>query len=235
MSKQSKRYTENSARVEKGKLHTLQEAVELSRDLRRTKFAESVEVHARLGIDPKKADQTVRGTVVLPHGTGKKVRVLVFASGADADAAKEAGADFVGLEDLVKKIQDGWTDFDIAIAAPTSMRDVGKLGKILGPRGLMPSPKAGTVTANVADAVKEFKAGKVEFRVDKQAGIHCAVGKVTFTAEQLMENIQAFLGAILKVRPAAAKGTYLQKLSLSTTMGAGIPIDPHDAERAASA
>jgi len=161
--------------------------------------------------------------------------VLVFASGEDATIASEAGADFVGLDDLVEKIQGGWTGFDIAIATPATMREVGKLGKVLGPRGLMPSPKAGTVTTDVATAVQEFKAGKVEFRVDKQAGIHCCVGKVSFGAEQLLENIRAFVGAIIKAKPSAAKGTYLQKLSISTTMGPGIQIDPNDAERETAA
>lgn len=235
MGKISKRHKENVAKVEAGKRYTLQEAVDLALSMKQAKFTESVDIHVLLGVDPKKADQAVRGTVVLPHGTGKKTRVLVFCTGADAEAAKEAGADYVGMDDLVKKVQEGWTDFDIAIATPTTMREVGKLGKILGPRGLMPSPKAGTVTTDVATAVKEFKAGKVEFRVDKQAGIHCAVGKTNFTREQLIENILAFLGAVIKAKPASAKGTYLQKVSLSTTMGPGIRIDTRDIERAVAA
>ena len=230
-----KRIAENAAKVEYGKRYMLQEAVTLALEMRRAKFVESIDVHMRLGVDPKKAEQAVRGTVVLPHGTGKETRVLVFASGEDATIASEAGADFVGLEDLVEKIQGGWTGFDIAIATPATMREVGKLGKVLGPRGLMPSPKAGTVTTDVATAVQEFKAGKVEFRVDKQAGIHCCVGKVSFGAEQLLENIRAFVGAIIKAKPSAAKGTYLQKLSISTTMGPGIQIDPNDAERETAA
>ena len=235
MSKTSKRHTENAAKVECNKRYQLQEAITKAVEMSRAKFPESVEVHLRLGVDPKKAEQAVRGTVILPHGTGKKTRVLVFAAGDDATAATEAGADIVGLEELVEKIQGGWTDFDIAIATPSTMREVGKLGKVLGPRGLMPSPKAGTVTTDVTNAVKEFKAGKVEFRVDKQAGIHCCVGKVNFSSEQLLENIRSFVGAILKAKPSAAKGIYLQKISLSTTMGPGIHIDPNDAERETAA
>ncbi|RLD10291.1 MAG: 50S ribosomal protein L1 [Chlamydiae bacterium] len=229
MNKKNKRHKENSAKVE-NKLYTLNEAVELAIQMKAPKFVESIDLNSRLGIDPKKADQAVRGTVALPHGTGKKIRVLAFATGADADAAKEAGADFVGYEDLIKKIKDGWTDFDIAIASPATMREVGKIGRVLGPRGLMPSPKAGTVTQDVGTAVTEFKSGKVEFRADKQAGIHCPVGKVNFTAEQITDNICALVGAILKLKPSAAKGTYLQKISISTTMGPGIRIDPNDAE-----
>jgi len=229
MNKKNKRYKENCAKLEE-KLYTLNEAVELALQTKGTKFVESIDLHFRLGIDPKKADQAVRGTVALPHGTGKKIRVLAFATGADADAAKESGADFVGYEDLVKKVKDGWTDFDIAIATPATMREVGKIGRILGPRGLMPSPKAGTVTQDIGKAVTEFKSGKVEFRADKQAGIHCAVGKVNFKSEQIIENICALTGAILKLKPSAAKGTYLQKISISSTMGPGIHIDPSDAE-----
>ena len=231
----SKRHTVNTAKIERNKRYQLQEAISTAMELSRAKFPESVDVHMRLGIDPKKAEQAVRGTVILPHGTGKETRVLVFATGEDATAATEAGADIVGLEDLVEKIQGGWTDFDIAIATPSTMREVGKLGKILGPRGLMPSPKAGTVTKDVTNAVKEFKAGKVEFRVDKQAGIHCCVGKITFSAEQLLDNVRAFVSAIVKAKPSAAKGTYLQKITLSTTMGPGIQIDPNDAERESAA
>ncbi|NLF40114.1 50S ribosomal protein L1 [bacterium] len=235
MSTPSKRQKENTGKLEAAKKYPLKDAIELALQMRRVKFTESVDVHMRLGVDPKQADQAVRGTVVLPHGTGKTVRVLVFATGTDAEAAQQAGADHVGLADLVKKVEEGWTDFDVAIATPATMRDVGKLGKVLGPRGLMPSPKAGTVTAAVADAVREFKAGKVEFRVDKQAGIHCPIGKVTFSAEQLADNAGALIAAILKAKPASVKGTYLQRLSLSTTMGPGIAIDPRDAERVLAA
>jgi len=229
----NKRHIENKTKVE-DKLYSVSEAIELLQQMKSPKFVESVDLHVKLGIDPKKADQAVRGTVALPHGTGKKIRVLVFATGAEADAAKEAGADFVGHEDLVKKVQDGWTDFDIAIATPATMRDVGKLGRILGPRGLMPSPKAGTVTQDVGTAVKEFKAGKVEFRADKQAGVHCPVGKINFKPEQIIDNICALVGALLKAKPAASKGTYFQKLSVSSTMGPGIRIDTGDAEKIAA-
>jgi len=235
MARQSKRYKENLGKVDRTKRYTVEDAINLAIGERHTKFAESVDVHVLLGVDPKKADQAVRGTVVLPHGTGKTIRVLVFASGADAETAKAAGADHAGFEEYVKKVQEGWTDFDIAIATPATMREVGKLGKVLGPRGLMPSPKAGTVTADVATAVKEFKAGKVEFRVDKQSGIHCPVGKVTFPAAQLAENARALLQAILKARPTSAKGTYLMKVSMSTTMGPGIQIDVHDVDRETAA
>jgi large subunit ribosomal protein L1 len=231
----SKRHAANNGKVDRDTRYTLQAAVDLALGMQKAKFPESVDLHLMLGVDPKKADQAVRGTVVLPHGTGKDTRVLVFATGADAEAATDAGADFVGLEELVTKIQGGWTDFDIAIAAPPTMRDVGKLGKILGPRGLMPSPKAGTVTPNVGEAVREFKAGKVEFRVDRQAGMHCAVGKTSFSAEQLLDNIKAFVAAVMKAKPSVSKGTYLTKLSISTTMGPGIRVDARDVEREVAA
>ena len=235
MARYSRRFKENLAKVDRTRRYTVEDAVTMALGERHTKFAESVDVHMVLGVDPKKADQAVRGTVVLPHGTGKKTRVLVFAAGADAEAATQAGADMVGYEDLVKKVQEGWTDFDIAIATPATMREVGKLGKVLGPRGLMPSPKAGTVTADVATAVKEFKAGKVEFRVDKQSGIHCAVGKVDFAAAHLAENARTLMAAVLKAKPTSAKGTYLMKVSISTTMGPGIRIDVKDIDREAAA
>jgi len=234
MNNKNKRHKENCAKIEEGKLYTINEAVELVIQMKAPKFVESVDIHTRLGIDPKKADQAVRGTVSLPHGTGKKIKVLVFATGADVDTAKEAGADYAGYEDLVKKIKDGWTDFDIAIATPATMREVGKIGRVLGPRGLMPSPKAGTVTQDVSTAVKEFKSGKVEFRADKQAGIHCPVGKVNFTSKQLVDNICSLVGAILKLKPSASKGTFFQKISISSTMGPGIHIDPNDAESLSS-
>ncbi len=233
MSKLSKKQKENIAKFDKERLYPLEEAVNLLGEMKHAKFCESVDINMRLGVDPKKAEQTVRGTVALPNGTGKTVKTLVFATGADADAAKEAGADFVGFEDLVEKIKGGWTDFDIAIASPATMREVGKLGRILGPRGLMPAPKAGTVTPDVSKAVSEFKAGKVEFRVDKQAGIHCCVGKIDFGSEKLLENINTFLDAINKAKPAASKGTYLQKISLSTTMGPGVHIDTRGVEKGA--
>jgi large subunit ribosomal protein L1 len=234
MSTHSKRYRANRSKIELGKRYTLQQAMGLVQELAPAKFAESVDLHLLLNVDPKKAEQAVRGTVVLPHGTGKTQRVLVFATGADAEAATAAGADVVGYEDLVKKVQDGWTDFDIAIATPTTMREVGKLGKVLGPRGLMPSPKAGTVATDVANAVKEFKAGKVEFRVDKQAGIHCAIGKVAFGAEKLLENARAFIAAVQKARPTTVKGAYMLKIAVSSTMSPGVRIDPRDVDREAA-
>ncbi len=227
MSKLSKKQKENVAKFDKENLYTLEEAVNLLIEMKHAKFNESVDIHLKLGVDPKKAEQAVRGTVALPNGTGKKISVLVFATGDDAEAAKTAGADFVGFEDLVEKVKGGWTDFDIAIASPATMREVGKLGRILGPRGLMPAPKAGTVTPDVAKAVSEFKAGKVEFRVDKQAGIHCCVGKINFDGEKLIENVNSFIAAITKAKPAASKGTYFQKISLSTTMGPGVSIETH--------
>ncbi len=232
MSKLSKKQKENVAKFNKENLYTLEEAVNLLIEMKRAKINESVDIHLKLGVDPKKAEQAVRGTVALPNGTGKKISVLVFATGDDAEAAKAAGADFVGFEDLVEKVKGGWTDFDIAIASPATMREVGKLGRILGPRGLMPAPKAGTVTPDVAKAVSEFKAGKVEFRVDKQAGIHCCVGKIEFNGPKLLENIETFIAAITKAKPSSSKGTYLQKLSLSTTMGPGVSIDTRAVEKA---
>jgi len=189
------------------------------------KFDESVDVAVRLGVDPKHADQVVRGTVSLPHGTGKTVRVLVIAKPEKHDEAREAGADHVGYEDYVKKIQDGWTDIDVIIAAPDTMAELGKIGKILGPRGLMPNPKSGTVTPNIGQAVKDVKAGKIDFRVDKTGIVHSIVGKVSFDESKLTENITAFIDTIIKLKPAAAKGTYVKSITLSTTMGPGIKID----------
>ncbi len=189
------------------------------------KFDESVDVAVRLGVDPKHADQVVRGTVSLPHGTGKTVRVLVIAKPEKHDEAREAGADHVGYEDYVKKIQEGWTDIDVIIAAPDTMAELGKIGKILGPRGLMPNPKSGTVTPNIGQAVKDVKAGKIDFRVDKSGIVHSIVGKVSFDESKLTENITAFIDTIIKLKPAAAKGTYVKSITLSTTMGPGIKID----------
>ena len=220
----SKRHSANKAKVNRTGLYKLQDALTEVLAQSGTKFDESLDVQMLLGVDPKKAEQAVRATVVLPNGTGKTVRVLVFATGADVDAAKAAGAEYAGLEELVAKIQEGWTDFDVAIATPATMREVGKLGKVLGPRGLMPTPKAGTVTADVTTAVNEFKAGKVEFRLDKQAGLHCAVGKVSFGAEKLHENFATVMDAIIKAKPSTAKGTYLRSVSVSTTMGPGIKV-----------
>ncbi|MBR5625027.1 50S ribosomal protein L1 [bacterium] len=229
----SKRHKANKAKVNRSGLYKLQDALTEVLAQSGTKFDESLDVQMLLGVDPKKAEQAVRATVVLPNGTGKTVRVLVFATGADVDAAKAAGAEYAGLEELVAKIQEGWTDFDVAIATPATMREVGKLGKVLGPRGLMPTPKAGTVTADVTTAVNEFKAGKVEFRLDKQAGLHCAVGKVSFGKDKLLENIRTYLNAVIKARPQALKGAYILKLAISSTMGPGYRIDVADAEREA--
>ncbi len=226
MAKHSKRFTEIRTKVDSGKIYSLDEAVNLVKDTATTKFNETVDLAFKLGVDPRHADQMVRGTVSLPHGTGKSVRVAVFAKGEKAREAEEAGADVVGAEDLAEKIQKGWFEFDVAIAAPDMMSVVGKLGRLLGPKGLMPSPKAGTVTMNIADAVKEFQAGKVEYRVDKIANIHLGIGKTSFEASQLRDNAGAVLESILRARPSAAKGTYLQKVAMSSTMGPGIHLDP---------
>jgi len=202
------------------------EAAELVKKTASAKFDESVDLDVRLGVDPRHADQMVRGTVALPHGTGKDVRVLVLASEGKQQEARDAGADHVGLDDMAEKIQkQGWTDFDVVIATPDVMAVVGKLGRVLGPRGLMPNPKSGTVTMDLAAAVAEVKAGKIDFRVDKAGILHCSIGKASFTAEQLSENAEAFLKEILRLRPSAAKGTYLRSITMSTTMGPGIPMD----------
>jgi large subunit ribosomal protein L1 len=221
----SKRYTAAVAKVEPGRAYGLEEAIALVKDMPAAKFDESVDLSFRLGVDPKHADQMVRGAVVLPNGIGKSVRVAVFAKGDKEREAREAGADVVGAEDLVEKIQGGAMDFDTAIATPDLMGQVGRLGKILGPRGLMPNPKLGTVTFDVARAVREAKAGKVEFRVDKAGNIHAPVGKRSFPAKGLEENAMALIEAIMRARPSAAKGTYLRSLTVSTTMGPGITVD----------
>jgi large subunit ribosomal protein L1 len=223
--KRGKRYQGARSQVDREKMYLLDEAIALMHQLPTAKFDETVECVVRLGVDPKHADQMVRSTTVLPHGTGRDVKVLVFAVGDAETAAKEAGADFVGSDDLVKKIQDGWLEFDVAIATPDMMKVVGRLGKILGSRGLMPNPKSGTVTPNVTDAVKEAKAGKIEFRVDKAGIIHVPVGKFSFSDINLQENILSFMSAVMRAKPAAAKGTYLRGITLSTTMGPGIKID----------
>jgi large subunit ribosomal protein L1 len=223
-----KRYQELVKLVDKEKAYTPREAIELVKRTATAKFNESVEVALKLGVDPRHADQQVRGTVVLPHGTGKEVRVLVFAKGEKAKEAEEAGADFVGAEDLAEKIQGGWLEFDAAVATPDMMSIVGRLGRILGPRGLMPNPKTGTVTFDVGKAVRDFKAGKVEYRTDKSAGVHVIVGKVSFTEEQLLENFKALMEAVVKARPAAAKGAYLRSVAMSATMGPGIKIAPQE-------
>jgi large subunit ribosomal protein L1 len=220
----SKRYEEQAKKVEREKLYSLQEACKLIKGLPGAKFDEAVEMVLRLGIDAKKSDQLVRGTVALPHGTGKKVRVVVFAKDAAADEARAAGAEHVGYEDLIKKVSDGWTDFDIAVTTPDLMRDVGKLGRVLGPRGLMPSPKTGTVTKEIGKAVEELKAGKIEFRTDKGANVHVAIGKKSFSEDALVANAEAVIDALLRSKPASAKGTFLKKCTVTSTMGVGVSV-----------
>ncbi|MGD1094791.1 MAG: 50S ribosomal protein L1 [Bryobacteraceae bacterium] len=223
--KAGKKYTAALKQVE-SKPYTIDQAVPLVQKVKFAKFDETVELHMRLGVDPKHADQMVRGTVVLPNGLGKSKKVLVIASGDKQREAKEAGADLVGGDDMVTKIQtENWTDFDAVIATPDMMRSVGKLGKILGPRGLMPNPKTGTVTVDVAQAVKEVKMGKVEFRVDKTGVIHVPVGKVSFATDKLMENANSLLQAVVKAKPAAAKGKYVRSVTICSTMGPGVPVD----------
>ena len=229
MAKRGKRYQEVAKLVDREKLYSPAEAIALVKKCASAKFDETVEVAMKLGVDPRHADQQVRGTVVLPHGTGRDVRVLVFAKGEKANEAREAGADFVGDEDLAEKIQGGWTDFDVAIATPDMMGVVGRLGRILGPRGLMPNPRTGTVTMEVAKAVEESIAGKVEYRVNREAGIHVPIGKVSFTEEQLLENFYALMGAVIRARPASAKGTYLRRAFVSSTMGPGIRLNTQEA------
>ena len=226
--KHGKKYIESAKLVDKSKLYEANEALALAIETAKAKFDETVEVHVRLGVDSRHADQQVRGAVVLPNGTGKKVRVCVFAKGDEAKAAEEAGAEIVGAEDLVAKIQgEGFMDFDVCIAAPNMMGLVGRLGKVLGPRGLMPSPKAGTVTPDVAKAVVEAKAGKIEYRLDKTNIIHCPIGKASFGAEKLGENFATLLEAIVKAKPAAAKGQYIRSCVLATTMGPGVKVNPN--------
>jgi large subunit ribosomal protein L1 len=230
--KRGKHYTAALEKVDVSKLYTLSEAVEKLKEAAYAKFDESVEFVVRLNVDPKKADQQVRGTVVLPNGTGRTVRILVLTRGEKEKEAEEAGADYVGSDEYFGKITGGWAEFDVAIATPDIMSEVGKLGKILGPRGLMPNPKSGTVTFDVAKAVKDAKAGKVEFRVDKSGNIHVAIGKVSFPPEQILENARVLLGELLRAKPAAAKGQYIKSMTMSSTMGPGIRID-HANEMAA--
>ena len=211
--------------VESGKEYSLEEAVKIVKETSYAKFDETVDLALNLGVDPKKSDQMVRGTVVLPHGMGKKVKVLVFAKGEKEKEAREAGADYVGAEDLVEKIQKGWLDFDNAVATPDIMGLVGKLGKVLGPRGLMPNPKLGTVTFDVAKAVKEIKAGKVEYKTEKAGIVHVPIGKVSFNADKLMDNARVIIDAIVKAKPGTSKGKYLKKVALSSTMGPGVRVD----------
>ena len=224
--KRSKAYREADAKIDKDALYSPAEAVKLAKQTSGTKFDATVEVGFRLGVDPRKADQMVRGTVNLPHGTGKTARVLVIAGGAKADEAREAGADFVGTDDMIERIQGGFLDFDAVVASPDMMGKVGRLGRVLGPRGLMPNPKTGTVTTDVAKAVTEIKGGKIEFRVDRHGNLHFIIGKTSFEEKQLVENYAAALDEILRLKPSAAKGRYIKKGTLSTTMGPGIPLDP---------
>ncbi len=224
--KHGKKYNESVKLIETGKFYDTDEAVAIAVKTGTAKFDETVEIHVRLGVDSRHADQQVRGAVILPNGTGKTVRTLVFAKGDKADAAKEAGADFVGAEELVAKIQnENWLDFDVVIATPDMMGVVGRLGKVLGPRGLMPTPKAGTVTPDVAKAVTEAKAGKIEYRLDKTNIIHCPIGKVSFGADKLKENLDALMSAIVKAKPASTKGQYIKSCVVATTMGPGIKIN----------
>ena len=225
MSKLTKNQKLVSEKIEAGKAYTLKEAAELVKEVTFTKFDASVDIDVRLGVDPRKANQMVRGTVSLPNGTGKQVRVLVLCT-ADAEAAaKEAGADYVGLDEYIEKIKGGWTDIDVIITQPAIMGKIGALGRVLGPRGLMPNPKSGTVTPDAAKAVKEVKQGKIDFKVDKGGIVHTSIGKVSFTAEQIRENAKAFIDMILKLKPTTAKGTYLKSVYLSSTMSPGIKVD----------
>jgi len=221
----SRRFKELASKIDAGKEYSLEDAVKLLKRSATAKFDESVEVAIRLGVDPRHADQVVRGTVALPHGTGKSVRVLVITRAAKEKEANDAGADYVGFDEYLKKITEGWFDFDVIIATPDVMGDLGKLGKILGPRGLMPNPKSGTVTADVGKAVKEVKAGKIEFRVDKTGILHVSVGKASFDEAKIYENVKAFIDTVVRLKPASAKGTYLKSIILSSTMGPGIPVD----------
>ncbi|MBI5404267.1 MAG: 50S ribosomal protein L1 [Ignavibacteriae bacterium] len=223
--KLTKKQKDIKKNVELNKDYKIAEAVALVKQYAKAKFDESVDVAVNLGVDPKHADQVVRGTVSLPHGTGKTVKVLVIAKPEKQQEAIDAGADHVGFEDYLKKIQEGWTDIDVIIAAPDTMSELGKLGKVLGPRGLMPNPKSGTVTPNLGQAVKEVKAGKIDFRVDKNGTVHSAIGKASFTEQMLLDNLSAFINMIIKLKPAAAKGTYIKSVTVSSTMGPGIRID----------
>ncbi|MGK7223075.1 50S ribosomal protein L1 [Kocuria flava] len=230
MAKRSKAYRAAEAKVEQGRLYSPAEAVALAKEIDTAKTDSTVEVALRLGVDPRKADQMVRGTVNLPHGTGKTARVVVFATGDKAAAAEAAGADIVGSDDLIARIQGGWTDFDAAVATPDMMGKVGRLGKVLGPRNLMPNPKTGTVTMDVTKAVTDIKGGKIDFRVDKHSNLHFIVGKTSFDAAQLAENYGAALEEILRLKPSASKGRYITKATVTTTFGPGIPVDPNVTE-----
>ncbi len=232
MSRTGKKYVDATRKFDRDRLYTPEEAIDLVKSLAKRNFDETVEITFRLGIDPRKADQMIRGTVSLPHGTGKAVRVAVFATGDAAREAEEAGADVVGADDLVGRVQEGYLDFDVAIATPDLMSQVGRLGRILGPRGVMPNPKTGTVTTDVGKTVAEFKAGKVEYRTDRNGNVHVPIGKVSFERDALLENFQAVLDEILRNKPAAAKGRYIKSIATSSTMGPGIRIDPAVVEAA---
>jgi large subunit ribosomal protein L1 len=228
--KHGKKYREAVKQIDKGRLYTPAEAVDLLKKVSFSAFDGTVELHMRLGVDPRHADQIVRGTAVLPHGTGRVVRVLVFAQGDKAREAEEAGADFVGAQDLVARIEGGWLDFDVAVATPDMMGQVGRLGRTLGPRGLMPNPKSGTVTFDVAKAVQDIKAGRVEFRVDRTALVHVPVGKVSFDDTRLLQNLQTLMEAIVAAKPSGARGTYIRSVHLAATMSPGIRLDPAAAQ-----
>ena len=226
MSRTGKKYVDATRKFDRDRLYTPEEALDLVKSLAKRNFDETVEITFRLGIDPRKADQMIRGTVSLPHGTGKAVRVAVFATGDAAREAEDAGADVVGADDLVARVQEGFLDFDVAIATPDLMSQVGRLGRVLGPRGVMPNPKTGTVTTDIGKTVAEFKAGKVEYRTDRNGNVHVPIGKVSFERDALLENFQAVLDEILRNKPAAAKGRYFKSIATSSTMGPGIRIDP---------
>jgi large subunit ribosomal protein L1 len=225
MKENGKAYRAALAKVDRNQRYVLEDSLRLARETARAKFDETLEMAIRLGVDPRQADQNVRGTVSLPHGMGKTVRVLAFAKGEKEKEAQEAGADFIGSDELIKKISEGWLDFDKAVATPDMMGAVGRIGKVLGPRGLMPNPKTGTVTVDIAKAIKEIKAGKLEFRVDKAGIVHVPIGKASFAAEQLIDNARAVLSAILRAKPASAKGNYVRGVTVSATMGPGIKVD----------
>lgn len=234
MAKHGKNYSDALKRYDRQHLHSAHEAVELAKSLSKARFDETVELAVRLGVDPRKADQMVRGTVALPSGTGKDVRVAVFAAGDAAAEARDAGADIVGADDLIAQVEGGMLDFDIAIATPDLMPQVGKLGRALGPRGLMPNPKTGTVTTDVGKAVVDFKGGKVEYRTDRHGNVHVPIGKVSFTSEALVANLVAVVDELERAKPAAAKGRYMKRMTISTTMGPGIQIDTHRVDASAS-
>ncbi len=230
MPRRGRKYSDARGSYDRQTRHPARDALGQVKTMAYAKFDESVEVATHLGVDPRRADQVVRGTVVLPHGTGKPVRVLAICQGEKEDEAREAGAEFVGV-DYVAKIKEGWLDFDVCVATPDMMRMVGPLGRVLGPRGLMPNPKAGTVTPNVGAAIKEIKAGKIEYRVDKTGNLHAPIGRVSFEVERLEENLNAFMASVLRAKPAAAKGTYVKSVTVASTMGPGVPVDPNSFAR----